>query len=44
VIATVHRGDRLTPIAQHDGDSWVPVRLDDGRNGWSLTEFVSHQC
>ncbi|MEU0089160.1 serine/threonine protein kinase [Kribbella sp. NPDC006257] len=44
VIATVHRGDRLTPIAQHDGDSWVHVRLDDGRNGWSLTEFVRHQC
>lgn len=44
VIATVHRGDRLTPIAQHDGDSWVHVRLADGRNGWSLTEFVRHQC
>jgi serine/threonine protein kinase len=44
VIATVHRGDQLTPISQHDGDSWVHVRLPDGRNGWSLTEFVRHQC
>jgi serine/threonine protein kinase len=44
VIATVHRGDQLTPISQHDGDTWVHVRLADGRNGWSLTEFVRHQC
>jgi serine/threonine protein kinase len=44
VIATVYRGDRLTPIAQRDGDRWVHIRLPDGRTGWSLTEYVRHQC
>ncbi|HEY0690350.1 MAG TPA: SH3 domain-containing protein, partial [Kribbella sp.] len=44
VIATVYRGDHLTPIAQRDGDRWVHIRLPDGRTGWSLTEYVRHQC
>jgi serine/threonine protein kinase len=44
VIATVHHGDRLTPISPHDGDAWVHVRLADGRSGWSLTDYVRHQC
>jgi serine/threonine protein kinase len=44
VIATVRHGDLLTPISQRDGDTWVHVRLPDGRTGWSLTEFVRHQC
>jgi len=44
VVATVYRGDRLTPIAPRDGDTWVHVRLPDGRTGWSLTDYVRHQC
>jgi len=44
VVATVYRGDRLTPIAQRDGESWVHVRLPDGRTGWSLTDYVRHSC
>ncbi|WP_185444167.1 serine/threonine protein kinase [Kribbella qitaiheensis] len=44
VIATVHHGDRLTPIAPRDGAAWVHVRLPDGRTGWSLTDYVRHQC
>ncbi|MFC9693123.1 serine/threonine protein kinase [Kribbella sp. NPDC056951] len=44
VVATVYRGDRLTPIEQRDGETWVHVRLPDGRTGWSLTEYVRHSC
>ncbi|MEV5963678.1 serine/threonine protein kinase [Kribbella sp. NPDC051952] len=44
VVATVYRGDRLTPIAPRDGDTWVHVRLPDGRTGWSLTDYVRHRC
>ncbi|WP_166678485.1 serine/threonine protein kinase [Kribbella voronezhensis] len=44
VIATVHHGDRLTPISPRDGAAWVHVRLPDGRSGWSLTDYVRHQC
>lgn len=44
VVATVYHGDRLTPIAPRDGDTWVHVRLPDGRTGWSLTDFVRHRC
>ncbi|WP_165952740.1 serine/threonine protein kinase [Kribbella albertanoniae] len=44
VVATVYRGDRLTPVAPRDGASWVQVRLPDGRTGWSLTEYVRHSC
>nr|WP_275402652.1 serine/threonine protein kinase [Streptomyces sp. SID13031] len=44
VIAKVYRGDEVTPIAQRDGDSWVHVKLPDGRTGWALTDFVRHQC
>ncbi|WP_165956662.1 serine/threonine protein kinase [Kribbella antibiotica] len=44
VVATVYRGDRLTPIKQRDGETWVHVRLPDGRTGWSLTEYVRHSC
>ncbi|MFB6726178.1 serine/threonine protein kinase [Kribbella sp. NPDC056345] len=44
VVATVYRGDRLTPIKQRDGETWVQVRLPDGRTGWSLTEYVRHSC
>ncbi|MFF1820322.1 serine/threonine protein kinase [Kribbella sp. NPDC058245] len=44
VVATVYRGDRLTPIAERDGERWVHVRLPDGRTGWSLTDYVRHNC
>ncbi|WP_134118680.1 serine/threonine protein kinase [Kribbella kalugense] len=44
VVATVYRGDHLTPISPRDGDTWVHVRLPDGRTGWSLTDFVRHHC
>ncbi|MFD3399631.1 serine/threonine protein kinase [Kribbella sp. NPDC058693] len=44
VVATVYYGDRLTPISPRDGDTWVHVRLPDGRTGWSLTDFVRHHC
>jgi serine/threonine protein kinase len=44
VIATVYRGDHLTPISPREGGTWVHVRLPDGRTGWSLTDFVRHEC
>ncbi|WP_405057425.1 serine/threonine protein kinase [Kribbella sp. NBC_01505] len=44
VVATVYRGDRLVPIAARDGETWVHVRLPDGRTGWSLTDYVRHSC
>ena len=44
VVATVYRGDQLTPISPRDGDTWVHVRLPDGRTGWSLTDFVRRRC
>ncbi|GAA0588686.1 hypothetical protein GCM10009534_23590 [Kribbella sandramycini] len=44
IVATVYRGDHLVPIKPRDGDTWVQVRLPDGRTGWSLTEFVRRGC
>lgn len=44
VIATVHRGDRLHLTSVREGESWVNVRLPDGRTGWSLRDFVRYQC
>jgi serine/threonine-protein kinase len=41
VIATLHRGDRVSVTGSARGGRWARVTAADGRAGWALTEYLS---
>lgn len=44
VITAVPRGTRLTVLGRNEANTWIAVRLEDGREGWVTRSLTDYQA